>query len=110
MSFQTENNILLKTNLNVLVCPVQLHKGIRYEQNEKLTSKSKSENEIGEEVSLILFPHGFPADIKNQEAEIKTNDYVCQSYEDAFNVPVTSRIKELFCLLVNAISFFCFIQ
>jgi hypothetical protein len=31
MSFQTENNIHHKTNLNVLVCPVQLHKGIMYE-------------------------------------------------------------------------------
>lgn len=41
-----------------------------------------------EEVSLILFPHGFPADPKNPKAEIKTNDYLCQSYEDAFNVPV----------------------
>jgi omega-amidase len=37
---------------------------------------------------LILFPHGFPADPKKPEAEVKINDYVCKSYEDAFNVPV----------------------
>lgn len=41
-----------------------------------------------QEISLILFPHGSPADPNKPEEEIKTNDYFCQKYVEAFGVPV----------------------
>ena len=41
-----------------------------------------------ESISLILFPHGCPADPKKQDEEIKNNDYFCGCYEEAFDVPV----------------------
>ena len=40
------------------------------------------------ELSLILFPHGAPADPKKPEAEKEENDKRCMLYVDAFNVPV----------------------
>lgn len=40
------------------------------------------------ELSLILFPHGCPADPKKPEDESRTNDFFCGTYSDAFNVPV----------------------
>ena len=46
------------------------------------------DNVKNEELSLILFPHGAPADPKKAEDEIKTNDYLCGTYMDAFGVPV----------------------
>ncbi len=39
-------------------------------------------------VSLILFPHGAPADPAKAEEERRTNDYFCGCYEKAFGVPV----------------------
>lgn len=41
-----------------------------------------------EKISLILFPHGAPADPKKPDEEIATNDYFCGAYRDAFGVPV----------------------
>lgn len=46
------------------------------------------DNVKNEELSLILFPHGAPADPKKAEDEIKGNDYLCGTYMDAFGVPV----------------------
>jgi len=40
------------------------------------------------ELSLILFPHGCPADPGRPDEEEKTNDYFCGVYEEAFRVPV----------------------
>ena len=41
-----------------------------------------------EELSLILFPHGAPADPTKPETERAENDRRCQMYVDAFRVPV----------------------
>lgn len=46
------------------------------------------ENIKDEAVSLIVFPHGSPADPKKDVAEQKTNDELCYTYADAFGVPV----------------------
>ena len=46
------------------------------------------DNVKGEKLSLILFPHGCPADPKKPEAEVAVNDYFCGAYRDAFGVPV----------------------
>lgn len=46
------------------------------------------ENIKNEEVSLIVFPHGSPASPKQEIAEIKANDFLCNAYKDSFNVPV----------------------
>ena len=46
------------------------------------------ENVKGEELSLILFPHGAPADPKQPEKEHLENDKRCMLYVDAFGVPV----------------------
>ena len=46
------------------------------------------DNVKDEELSLILFPHGAPADPKKPEAEHKENDTRCMMYVDAFGVPV----------------------
>ncbi len=46
------------------------------------------ENVKGEPLSLILFPHGAPADPKKPDEEIATNNYFCGAYRDAFGVPV----------------------
>lgn len=46
------------------------------------------ENVKDEELSLILFPHGAPADPKKPEIEHKENDERCMLYVDAFEVPV----------------------
>lgn len=40
------------------------------------------------ELSLILFPHGCPANPKKPDKERKSNDYFCRKYADAFAVPV----------------------
>ncbi|RDU22603.1 carbon-nitrogen hydrolase family protein [Anaerosacchariphilus polymeriproducens] len=40
------------------------------------------------ELSMILFPHGCPADPKKPDEEQTTIDYFCGCYEDAFSVPV----------------------
>ena len=41
-----------------------------------------------EDLSLILFPHGAPADPKKPEKEHRENDTRCMMYVDAFGVPV----------------------
>ncbi|XCP86381.1 carbon-nitrogen hydrolase family protein [Roseburia hominis] len=41
-----------------------------------------------EKLSLILFPHGAPADPKKPEKEHRENDTRCLMYVDAFGVPV----------------------
>lgn len=46
------------------------------------------DNVKGEALSLILFPHGAPADPKKPDYEMETNDYFCGAYRDAFGVPV----------------------
>ena len=50
--------------------------------------KNFYENIKDEKISLIVFPHGSPADSKKDSLETKTNDYLCNLYLDAFNVPV----------------------
>ncbi len=46
------------------------------------------DNVKDEELSLILFPHGAPADPKKPDEEHQENDKRCMMYVDAFNVPV----------------------
>lgn len=46
------------------------------------------ENVKDEELSLILFPHGAPADPTKPEKERAENDKRCRAYVDAFGVPV----------------------
>jgi len=46
------------------------------------------ENVKDEKLSLILFPHGSPADPKKPEKERWENDTRCMMYVDAFGVPV----------------------
>ena len=46
------------------------------------------ENVKDEELSLILFPHGAPADPAKPETEQAENDRRCRMYVDAFGVPV----------------------
>ena len=46
------------------------------------------ENVKDEELSLILFPHGAPADPTKPEVEHAENDKRCRMYVDAFGVPV----------------------
>ncbi|MBQ6559426.1 MAG: carbon-nitrogen hydrolase family protein [Erysipelotrichaceae bacterium] len=46
------------------------------------------ENVKNEELSLILFPHGAPADPNKPEVEHQENDERCMLYTEAFEVPV----------------------
>lgn len=46
------------------------------------------DNVKNKDLSLILFPHGCPADPTKPEEEKKTNDMFCGKYLDAFSVPV----------------------
>ena len=46
------------------------------------------DNVKDEELSLILFPHGAPADPKKPDEEHRENDQRCMMYVDAFSVPV----------------------
>ncbi|NLA74029.1 MAG: carbon-nitrogen hydrolase family protein, partial [Deltaproteobacteria bacterium] len=46
------------------------------------------ENIKDEAIGLIVFPHGSPADPKKDAEESRTNDYICNTYADAFGVPV----------------------
>lgn len=41
-----------------------------------------------EEIVLMAFPHGCPADPQKPEEEIAANDFFCEKYENAFGVPV----------------------
>ena len=46
------------------------------------------DNVKDEALSLILFPHGAPADPNRQDSERAENDKRCRIYADAFGVPV----------------------
>jgi omega-amidase len=46
------------------------------------------ENIKDAEISLIVFPHGSPADPAKPEKEIQENDLRCMMYAEAFGVPV----------------------
>ena len=46
------------------------------------------ENIKDKKISLIVFPHGSPADAKKDSEEIASNNYLCSQYADAFGVPV----------------------
>ena len=46
------------------------------------------ENNKDEKISLIVFPHGSPADPKKASEEVAANHYFCSQYADAFGVPV----------------------
>ncbi len=46
------------------------------------------ENIKDEAIGLIVFPHGSPADPKKDAEENRTNDYLCNTYADAFGIPV----------------------
>ena len=46
------------------------------------------ENVKNQELSLILFPHGSPADPTKPLEEKRTNDFFCSTYVEAFGVPV----------------------
>ena len=50
------------------------------------------ENIKDEEISLIVFPHGSPANPKKGPEETAINDYICNLYVDAFGVPVITSI------------------
>lgn len=46
------------------------------------------ENIKDKTIGLIVFPHGSPANPKKDAEENATNDYFCNTYADAFGVPV----------------------
>ena len=46
------------------------------------------DNVKDEALSLILFPHGAPADPKKTHEETAANNHFCGAYRDAFDVPV----------------------
>ncbi len=46
------------------------------------------ENTKDEKISLIVFPHGSPADPGKDSEETAANDYLCDTYADAFGLPV----------------------
>lgn len=46
------------------------------------------ENIKKREISLILFPHGSPNNPKKIEAERKINDFFCNSFAQAYGIPV----------------------
>lgn len=58
--------------------------GICYDSRRKHLYDSIKDREV----SLILFPHGSPADPKKQKEEKQTNDRICQAYFSAFGAPV----------------------
>lgn len=58
--------------------------GICYDARRKHLYDSISARAI----SLILFPHGSPADPEKPEDEIRENDFFCNAYSRAFDVPV----------------------
>lgn len=71
-------NNIIKTpfgNVGIAIC---------YDSRRKHFYESiKNEN-----ISLIVFPHGSPANPKKDIEEAKINDYFCNLYQDAFKVPV----------------------
>ncbi len=46
------------------------------------------ENIKDKAIGLIAFPHGSPADPKKDAKESRMNDYLCNTYADAFGIPV----------------------
>ncbi|HZK27999.1 MAG TPA: carbon-nitrogen hydrolase family protein [Thermoclostridium sp.] len=46
------------------------------------------ENIKDKTIGLIVFPHGSPADPKKDAEENRSNDYLCNTYADAYDVPV----------------------
>ncbi len=58
--------------------------GICYDSRRKNLYKNIKD----EKISLIVFPHGSPADPKKDSEEKATNEYVCTVYSEAFGVPV----------------------
>lgn len=58
--------------------------GICYDSRRKIFY----DNVKNESLSLILFPHGAPADPKKPEQEKDENDTRCMRYVEAFGVPV----------------------
>lgn len=50
--------------------------------------KNLYKNIKDEKISLIIFPHGSPADPKKEFEEIAANDYLCNLYSETFGVPV----------------------
>lgn len=46
------------------------------------------ENIKDQKIGLIIFPHGSPADPKKEGEEIRSNDFLCHSYGEAFDLPV----------------------
>ena len=46
------------------------------------------ENIKDKAIGLIVFPHGSPANPNKDAEESATNDYLCNTYADAFGVPV----------------------
>lgn len=58
--------------------------GICYDARRKHFYESIKDHKI----SLILFPHGSPNNPDDEESEKKTNDFFCNAYQRAFDVPV----------------------
>lgn len=46
------------------------------------------DNTKDQKLVLIVFPHGSPADPKKEAEEIRSRDYLCMSYAEAFDLPV----------------------
>ncbi len=70
---------------NIVQTPVgNIAIGICYDSRRK----HFYDNIKNEEISLILFPHGSPANPKKGLKEQYDNDYLCMEYVRAFNVPV----------------------
>lgn len=46
------------------------------------------DNVKDEDLAMILFPHGSPADPEKPDQEKNTNDFFCGAYQAAFGVPV----------------------
>ena len=62
----------------------QVAVGICYDSRRKHFYESIK----NEKISLIVFPHGSPADLHIGPEEKEVNDYICNTYSKAFGVPV----------------------
>lgn len=71
--------------LNIITTPIgNIAIGICYDSHRKHIYN----NIKGEEISLILFPHGAPSDPRKADVEKRGIDYICNQYVEAFQVPV----------------------
>ncbi|MDY0288716.1 MAG: carbon-nitrogen hydrolase family protein [Sphaerochaeta sp.] len=71
--------------LNIITTPFgEVAVGICYDARRR----SLYENIKDRSISLIIFPHGSPSDPHKKKAERDTNDFFCNAYADAFQVPV----------------------